>query len=138
MHCLCGHVGKDGSDSAAVTEEEQARLKEPRPIQIRRTPYQKKPGDYLHEIIASVGGKASEGCGCESLVAKMNQWGADGCRENRQAIVAKLQENAKKLGWWETVTMGAKLMQEPWFNPLDPAGSMVDEAIKRAEPIPAS
>lgn len=96
-------------------------------------PRSKGAGDHLKEIIAIVGGKMRHDCGCEDMARKMNEWGPDGCRENRQTVTDKLRENAAKLGWWEMVVIGAALVQEPWFNPLDPAGSMVDEAIRRTE-----
>lgn len=93
------------------------------------------PGTELASLIKQLGGRESAGCGCADVVSRMNRWGVDGCKANRAAIVAQLSAAAAKWGmgdWlaggWKAVTSGALA----WIDPLDPLGSMVDEAIKRA------
>jgi transposase len=63
---------------------------------------------------------------------KMNLWGAEGCRVHRAAIAAWLKESAAATSWLEKAATAAKLIGKSWFNPLDPYGSLVDEAIRRA------
>jgi hypothetical protein len=62
----------------------------------------------------------------------MDTWGADGCREHRGEIVDWMQTAAESKGWAAKMAAGWKMLGESWFNPLDPFGSLVDEAIRRA------
>ena len=60
----------------------------------------KKAGTHLHNLIKKyLQEDYSEGCGCESMVRKMNAWGPDGCREHLDEIVDKMTEAAKSRGW---------------------------------------
>ena len=65
----------------------------------------------------------------------MDGWGVAGCRERRAEIVEWLKSQERKASWgtrlfaaFRTVTSGMW-----WLNPLDPLGSLTDEAIRRAE-----
>lgn len=40
-----------------------------------------------------------QGCRCEDRAKQMDIWGVDGCRKNRDTIVAWLVESAKTNGW---------------------------------------
>jgi hypothetical protein len=59
----------------------------------------KGPGTILERKIKEFGYRHSAGCGCQSMVAKMNRWGAKGCREHMQEIVDHLIQAGKKTGW---------------------------------------
>jgi hypothetical protein len=94
------------------------------------------PGAELSAMLAEIGVSAVEGCGCEALAAKMNLWGADGCREKRQFIARKLKQNAKKLKLAKLVATAFSSATASWVGAIkltDPWGSLVDEAIRRAE-----
>lgn len=62
----------------------------------------------------------------------MNDWGVDGCRQHRDVIIKWMKEATFSRWFNEQARIGWALIQEPWFNPLDPFGSIVDEAIRRA------
>lgn len=75
---------------------------------------------------------------CEQVSAWMDRVGPALCRRFRGAIVSYLKKREKELGWGQRLSAAYKLLAkglfvERWFNPLDPIGSIVDEAIKRAE-----
>lgn len=40
-----------------------------------------------------------QGCQCEDRAQQMDRWGVEGCRANRDTIVAWLVESAKTRGW---------------------------------------
>lgn len=95
--------------------------------------------------------------GCKGRAAKMDREGIAWCKENRDLIVSWLIEaegtfartaaaearrdgkeptaaqiqKAKSAQRWRTGWAAATKMI--WINPLDPFGSLVDEAIRRAE-----
>lgn len=92
------------------------------------------PGTELKRLLLDLGITGWSGCGCESMAAKMNRWGPEGCREHRVEIVAWLNEKQAALSWTEKLTAAVNAVAaELWLNPLDPAGSLVDEAIRRTE-----
>ena len=68
----------------------------------------------------------------------MNGWGPAGCRLARDEIVNGMKANAAAYGWGD-VTKAAVLAVRTglvWqLNPLDVYGSLVDEAIRRAEQV---
>jgi len=69
----------------------------------------------------------------------MDDWGVDGCLENREIIVKWMKEAAFSRWFHQQVAIGWSLAGEPWFRPLDPFGSIVDEAIRRAAaPLPVA
>ncbi len=93
------------------------------------------PGSELAAILSAAGYEAV-GCGCVIRAAEMDRWGVDGCRLRRAEIAGWLAEQRALRGWvdllpglWRMVKSGAIR----WLNPLDPLGSLVDEAISRAE-----
>lgn len=65
------------------------------------------------------------GCGCNRFAAQMNAWGIQGCLTNWDTLAAGLSELAVK----------AKALPDPpeWFNPADAAGSIIQQALWRAE-----
>jgi hypothetical protein len=95
--------------------------------------YQKQPGTTLHKIIRRLGLKPTKDCACIAMIAKMNGWGVDGCRQNRGEIILHLQQAYEEMTWgeWlEAIGLAAKtgfiLRIKPWgkFN------SLLDEAIR--------
>lgn len=97
------------------------------------------PGTELKKLLAALGLTPISGCGCNARVAKMNLWGIPGCEANRGEILTWLREEQAKKGWTETLkAVGAAITSGVAFklNPLDVAGSLLDEAIRRAaEPV---
>lgn len=63
----------------------------------------------------------------------MDIWGCDGCRENRDTIIGWLQDAAGKASWGEWWAFVKAVSGREWFRPLEAYGSIVDEAIRRAE-----
>ncbi len=70
-------------------------------------------------------------CGCDRHALQMNMWG-ENAAEHRGEIIAWLKAAAGERGWGTKIAAGWKMKAEPWFNLLDPYGSLVDEAIRRA------
>lgn len=59
----------------------------------------KGPGDFLHAAILFWTKEAPQrGCGCDDLIAKMNQWGS-ACRGHLDEIADHMIEQAKERGW---------------------------------------
>lgn len=79
------------------------------------------PGSELKNLLAEWGVSTEEGCGCEGKSHQMNVWGVDGCKQNRAEIVEWLQAAAAKKGWLASLAAAVA------------SGSLVDEAIRRAE-----
>ena len=90
------------------------------------------PGRELEKMIGELN-LPSLGCGaCQELAKQMDLWGPDGCREHREHIVRDIRSRANKVKWWDKSKAALALIREPWFDFIDPIGSMVDEAIRRA------
>lgn len=94
------------------------------------------PGTELTVILKDLGAPAEKCASCVSFAHVMNLWGVAGCKAKRETIVARLNDQKTKRGW--TFTAGAVLKAVTTglafsINPLDPIGSIVDEAIRRAE-----
>lgn len=91
------------------------------------------PGTELKKLLAALGLKAGD-CACESRALRMDREGAAWCRANRAEIVAWLDAERKRRGWWEAAKAAARAVAGDFMpNPLDPLGSLLDEAIRRAE-----
>lgn len=97
----------------------------------------KGPGRHLKELLEELGAAGDRTCGCDSYAAKMDRWGVQGCRDRRQSIVDWLAEQRAKASWLTWLSVGTKAIASgavgSWMRPLDPLGSMVDEAIRRAD-----
>jgi len=66
----------------------------------------------------------------------MNMLGVEGCRKHREALVKAVRNAYKRTGTVEVLAAAAKAVASGLafkLNPLDPFGSLVDEAIRRAE-----
>jgi hypothetical protein len=94
------------------------------------------PGTELLLLLSSLGIAEKPGCGCKAKAATMNAWGVDGCRERRDEIVDWFRENQDKFGWREKLAAATAAVASGLafrINILDQFGSIVDEAIRRAE-----
>ena len=94
------------------------------------------PGSELWKLLESLGVKHEVNCGCLQRAEQMNAWGVVGCRAARADIVAWMKANQDKYKWTAFVTAAAKAVTTgvAWrLSVLDPFGSLVDEAIRRAE-----
>ena len=59
-----------------------------------------KTGDILHNLLRDkLGTGFKTGCACKAWIAKMNEWGPKGCRENLVKIVNALLAEAKRREW---------------------------------------
>ena len=60
------------------------------------------PGSHLKQIIISWLGTGVGGCGgCEKLLADMDSWGPEGCRQRIREIAPTIQRNAAKNPDWK-------------------------------------
>jgi len=78
-------------------------------------------------------------CGaCQATLLQMNAVGVAGCREKREEFVSEIKERAKSIGWLDYVHAAANAVTSGLafsLNPLDPIGSLYDEAVRRVEQI---
>ena len=60
------------------------------------------PGTELTELLKSYGIEEKSGCSCRAVSRQMDQWGVDGCRQQKNLdwIVERVKENAKKYSWF--------------------------------------
>lgn len=92
-----------------------------------------RPGTELHTLLAGLGIEMPEECQCKARMQQMDAWGAGECRVRRSEIVDWLKESQREAGWLATWQAAKVAVRESWFRVVDPLGSIVDEAIKRAE-----
>lgn len=92
-----------------------------------------RPGSELHELLQALGVEMPAECPCRDRIQQMDVWGAEGCRAKRAEIVEWLRESQREAGWLATLQAGLSAIRQPWFRALDPLGSIVNEAIRRAE-----
>lgn len=131
---------------------------EPRATTIRQSCKKPSgPGTELKARLTDLGIPAGWCEGCNGRAVTMDRNGIEWCRQNRDLIVSWLIEaegnfaraaaaearadgkeptaaqvqRAKSAQRWKTGWAAAAKMI--WINPLDPFGSLVDEAIRRAE-----
>ena len=93
-------------------------------------------GSQLWRLLESLGVKLSARCDCLAWARKLNDWGPAGCRLARAEITDHLRTARAELGWSAAVTAAVAAVRTglAWrINPIDPYGSLVDEAIRRAE-----
>lgn len=136
-----------------ATPEEMAIIQ---PVQQRPCCRTGGPGTELKRLLAEIGVPQGWCEGCKKRAEAMDQGGVQWCRENRATIIGWLREaeekfardaaalargdgkeptskqvsKAKTAQRWKVGWEAAK--QLFWISPVDPHGSFVDEAIKRA------
>jgi hypothetical protein len=128
------HVAKCGLSRVTTTDQPYFRRCSGQcDPSIIRQPRKRGPGDDMHDIFAVLGhGEMCLSCG--EHAAQMNAWGIDGCRANRDVIIGWLKESAAKLTKQQQVAIYLKAKQLGIPLKLrDRYGSLVDEAIRRAE-----
>jgi hypothetical protein len=91
------------------------------------------PGTELRKLLNEFGAMPKEGCQCVERAIKMDEWGPDGCKRHKAEIVEWLEGEWKRLGLWERLRIAGRAISVGFLHPLDPAGALVDESIKRAE-----
>ncbi len=89
------------------------------------------PGTELKALLAELGLHPASGCDCNARAAQMDAWGAAGCREHRDEIIAWLGEQAKRASWTDAVNVA-------WRTGIWSLGGLVDESIRLAEKRQAS
>jgi hypothetical protein len=93
------------------------------------------PGTELKALLASLGLRAG-GCSCDRHAEMMDRNGAAWCRANRETVAGWLRGEANKRGWLARLGAAARAVATGLaftLDPLDPFGSLVDEAVRRAE-----
>ena len=95
------------------------------------------PGSQLWRMLAhDFGLDHKPNCPCVATARQMNEWGASGCRAHRAELVALLREARELYSWRDHVLAAVKGVASGavrYLNPLDPFGSLIDEAIRRGE-----
>jgi hypothetical protein len=96
-------------------------------------------GTEMKKMLNSIGIYPTPTCTCTKMAKDMDEWGPEICKTKKPEILAAVRENYDKWGWREKlnifVASGKAVMTGLAFklNPLDPIGSLIDEAIRRAE-----
>jgi hypothetical protein len=100
-------------------------------------------GSQIWRLLAEIGVHHQPDCPCLGWAEKLNAWGVAGCRLARAEIVQHLRDERQRYGWARSIVAAAHAAvhaaadiaagRRPWLNPLDPYGSLVDEAIRLAQ-----
>lgn len=112
------------------------------------------PGTELKKMLDTIGIKENPNCDCNGRRVSMDKWGVVGCREHFDEIKGWMVEGAERWGWsgqianlatgQETMQLSlAEKLKIGWnvvmsglafhISIKDPYGSLVTEAIRRAE-----
>jgi hypothetical protein len=86
------------------------------------------PGTELKKMTVEMGVPACRTC--SDYAQQMDRWGVEGCRGHLEEIVAHLESQAQRLGWFKWVTAGVKAVANGL--PTTPR-ALALEAIRRAE-----
>lgn len=97
------------------------------------SPTSKGPGDHLHDVIMErMAIEPTAGCGCEAMIALMNQMGVEFCEAGRDIIIERMVEQGK-LQLAGTVRAIAFKLPGAHVIARDVADDMFDEAMRRAK-----
>ena len=94
------------------------------------------PGSEFKALANSLGIANAKGCDCEAIRREMDQLGVDGCRRDRDRLIASIRENAAKVSWLQkAMAVVPALLTGIAFvvDPLDPVPGLFDEAVRLAE-----
>jgi hypothetical protein len=94
------------------------------------------PGTELKLMLEQLGFWTDETCRCKRRVRYMNFIGVRGCREKRDEIVGWLKGEMESQKWAKlglAALKGMMLSGQMNLRMTDPLGSLVDEALRRAE-----
>jgi len=99
---------------------------------LARKPIGYGPGTELKELIVKLGVPACSQC--TAFADRMDEWGVDGCRIHRGEIVEYLRAKQREMTFSQRLLAAARgaVAGMTFVDPLDAAGSLVDEAIRRA------
>lgn len=73
---------------------------------------------------------------CVERAAEMNRLGIQGCRDQRDRLIAAIRQEAGERPWGETLRAGALALLTGLafkLDPFDPIPGLFDEALRRAE-----
>jgi hypothetical protein len=134
------HAGTVPRDLCATCRYADVPLLDIRPLRVKPEPTPATgPGTELKAILQDLGLEPrGSKCSCDSHVAQMNRWGVAGCREHRDQIIGWLDEARQATGWRETLGAGFNALwkRATYIRIGDPIGSLINEAIRRAEEKP--
>lgn len=94
------------------------------------------PGTELTKMLRGLGVNPAAGCDCKAKARKMDEWGIEGCKANRDLIVGWMREGVGRWGWSDRLKAAAMAVTSGLafkLDVLDPFPSLIDEAIRRAE-----
>jgi len=95
-------------------------------------------GSQLWRLLTELGIEHKPSCSCLDWAERMNAWGPKGCRLARPEIVRHMKDSAKNYGWSDVGKAVAKAIASGLalrLSVLDPYGSLLDEAIRRANTV---
>jgi hypothetical protein len=87
-------------------------------------------------MLRGLGVNPAAGCDCKAKARKMDEWGIEGCKANRDMIVGWMREGVGRWGWSDRLKAAAMAVTSGLafkLDVLDPFPSLIDEAIRRAE-----
>ena len=133
-----GAMGRiEDPDDAAAKERRAAKARAKQEARLTAIRSGTGVGSQVWNLLAEFGVQHDPRCDCLTWAEMMNDWGPAGCRTARAEIIEHLKQEAKRLGWLKTIKTAIKaaLSSETyrWIDLLDVYGSLVDEAIRRAE-----
>jgi hypothetical protein len=96
------------------------------------------PGTEMLGLTKELGIIEKPNCSCRAVAKKMDEWGVVGCQDpaNLAWIIVQMQANAAKYSWLEKLQVAMSAAASPLalvIDPLDIYGSLVREAIRRAD-----
>lgn len=93
-------------------------------------------GTMLKSLIGTLDIPEQPGCNCDELRERMDDLGVEGCRKQRETLIATLRHNAAHIQWLAKATaIGPAITSGLAFkvNPLDPIPGLFDEAVRLTE-----
>ncbi len=110
------------------------------PAKNQLLPVRLNVGSQLRRIIDDLNVNKRAGCGCDQLEFDLNVAGPAVCRAQRAAIIVRLRKNASYygVGDWTKAAVAAIKRGMTFIKLRDVVGSLLDEAIRRAETEEAS
>lgn len=114
-----GASGITGKDSSALTSSPSR---------------QSMVGTKIHELLSRIGIEQKQGCGCGSRQRQLDAMSIENIQSHREQIEAMLNAQAKQLTMKQKLAAFANAARQGIFiNPLNPARSILDHAIRQAK-----
>lgn len=95
-------------------------------------------GSQLWKLLEGLGIEHKPSCPCLEWAERMNLWGPVGCRLSRKEIIGHMKSSSKNYGWGDLTKAVVKAIATGLalrLSVTDPYGSLLDEAIRRAENV---